>query len=133
MVGEISSILRELELVQDQLGSLTKDSTAEKTVLLGRQEELRTRAARLADQVDVGCSTPELLAQLAGLRRQRDALARQRTSAPGQGGTRRTAGSPRNSVAGHSRSPQGDAGLPRIDQRIYRIEQMLSDRGINLR
>lgn len=74
MVGGMSSILRELEQVQDQLGSLTKDAQAEKTALLGRQEELRTRAARLADQIDIDCSTQDLLAQLASLRRQRDAL-----------------------------------------------------------
>lgn len=128
MVGEMSSILRELEQVQDRLGSLTKDAQAEKTALLGRQEELRTRAARLADQIDDNCSTQDLLAQLAGLRRQREALARQRTNAPGRSGAARP-----NGVAGHSRNPQSETGLPRIDERIHRIQSMLSDRGINLR
>jgi hypothetical protein len=134
MVGEMSSILRELEQVQDQLGSLTKDAQAEKTALMGRQEELRTRAARLADQIDVDCSTQDLLAQLAGLHRQRDALARQRAGAPSrQGSSRRYPASPPNGVTGHSRNPQNESGLPRIDERIHRIEQMLSGRGINLK
>lgn len=133
MVGEMSFILRELEQVQDQLGSLTKDARAEKTALLDRQEELRTRAARLADQIDVGCSTQDLLAQLAGLRRQRDAMARQHAAVPNQtAGSRRSPGSPRNGMAGHSRNPQSETGLPRIDERINRIQQMLSDRGIHL-
>ena len=134
MVGEMSSILRELEGVQDQLGSLTKDARAEKIALMGRQEELRTRAARLADQIDVNCSTQALLAQLAGLRRQRDALARQRAATPTQPrGDRRYPGGPPNGVADHSRNPQTKTRFPRIDERIRRIEQMLSDRGINLR
>ena len=134
MIGEMSSILRELEHVQDQLGSLTKDAQAEKTALLGRQEELRTRAARLADQIDVDCPTQDLLTQLAGLRRQRDALTRQRAAAPMQrAGSPRFQGSPPNGMAGHRRNPQGASGLPRIDERINRIQQMLSDRGIDLR
>jgi hypothetical protein len=127
----MSSILRELELVQDQLGSLAKDAHDEKTALLGRQEELRTRAARLADQISADCPTQQLLVQLAELRRQRDAIARQRSSAASP--NRPLLGSPPNGVAAHSRQPQPNSGLPRIDERIHRIQSMLSDRGIHLR
>ena len=112
MAGEMGSILRELEQVQDRLGSLAKDARDEKTALQSRQEELRTRAARLAEAIDTDCSTQDLLAQLAGLRRQRDAIARQRTH-PGS----------------HSRGP---SSASRIDSRIHRIRQVLSDRGIQL-
>lgn len=128
MAGEMSSILRELEQVQDQIGSLTKDDLEEKTALLSRQETLRTRAARLADQVNGNCSTQDLLGQLASLRRQRDALARQRRTSTQP----KYSASPPNGVAGHRRSPHGDIGVPRIDERIHRIRQMLSDRGIRL-
>lgn len=129
MVGEIGSILRELEQVQDQLGSLSKDALEEKSALLSRQESLRTRAARLADRIDDNCSTQDLLGQLAGLRRQRDALARQRRSSTQPNHPGRLP----NGVAGHKRNPQQETGLPRIDERIHRIQQMLTERGIHLR
>ena len=121
MAGEMGSILRELEKVQDRLGTLPKSALHEKNALLSRQEELRTQAARLADGVDARCSTQDLLAQLAGLRRQRDALARQRTH-PG-----------RQSIGGPKAGPTGSSHLTRIEERMDRIRQVLADRGIKLR
>ena len=81
MVGDMSSVFRELEQLQDRLSSLTRDAYEEKYALLTRQEELRTRAAQLADEVTAECSTQELLIRLASLRRRRDLLERQHGSA----------------------------------------------------
>ncbi len=115
MVGEMSSILRELEKVQDRLSSLTQDAQSEKFALLTRQEELRTRAARLADDVDAGCSTQQLLTQLASLRRRRDVLNRQRRST-GPGGY----------------GPGQESGISQVDERIERIRALLANRGISV-
>ena len=115
MVGEMSSILRELEQVQDQLSSLTNDAQAEKYALLTRQEELRTRAARLAEDVDAECSTKQLLIQLASLRRRRDLLNRQYQST-GPGGV----------------APGQRGGLSQVEERIERIRALLADRGIRV-
>ena len=115
MVGEMSSILRELEKVQDRLSSLTTDAQGEKYALMTRQEELRTRAARLADDVDAECSTPQLLTQLASLRRRRDVLNRQhRATGPSAFGP------------GHA------GGVSQVDERIERIRSLLAGRGIRV-
>jgi len=111
MVGEMSSIIRELEMVQDRLSSLTNDALAEKLALMNRREELRTRAARLADDVDAGCSTEQLLRQLGGLRRRRDVLNRQRHAGP------------RGHVSSHG---------TQVEDRIRRIRALLADRGIHV-
>jgi hypothetical protein len=118
MVGEMSSILRELEKMQDQLTSLGNETRAEKQTLLSRQDELRTRAARLAVAVDSKCSTQNLLTQLGGLRRQLSAFDRQRSGHAPTGNSGQT--SPTSSAA-------------RIEQKISRIERILADRGIQLR
>ena len=118
MVGEMSSILRELEKVQDQLTSLGNETRAEKHTLLGRQDELRTRAARLAVAVDSKCSTQNLLTQLGGLRRQLSAFDKQRSGHTSPGNSGQT--SPTSSVA-------------RIEHKVLRIEGILADRGIHLR
>lgn len=115
MAGDMSSILRELEQVQDRLSLGGSDSGGEKLGLLRRQEELRTRAARLADDVDSAGSTQELLSHLAQLRRRRDLLDRQRGH-----GTR----SPR--------SVSASGGAPQVDERIARIRVLLADRGIKV-
>ncbi len=115
MVGEMSSILRELEMVQDQLSSLTNDAHDEKYALMTRQEELRTRAARLAEDVDAECSTKQLLIQLASLRRRREVLNRQHRST-GPGGT----------------GPRHWGGSSQVDERIERIRALLADRGIRV-
>ena len=119
MATDMSSILRELERVQDRLTSLPQDTETEKLMLLNRQEELRTRAARLAVEVDSQCSTQDLLGQLAALRRQLAAFDRQRS-----GGSSRP-GAYRPNSPGRSTS--------RIEQKIMRIEGILADRGIGLR
>ena len=74
MVGEMSSILRDLEVVQDRLSSLARNADDEKLALLARREELTNQAARLADDVKSNGSTQELLTQLATLRRRREDL-----------------------------------------------------------
>ncbi|MCP4307023.1 MAG: hypothetical protein GY926_09090 [bacterium] len=114
----MSSILRELEQVQDQLSSMCNETRDEKQTLLSRQDELRTRAARLAVAVDSKCSTQNLLAQLGGLRRQLSAFDRQRGSHTPSGKTGQT--SPTSSGV-------------RIEQKISRIEGILAERGISLR
>jgi hypothetical protein len=118
----MSSILRELNDVQDQLGSLATEARADKLALLSRREELQTQAARLADQVDRDWSTQELLAHLASLRWQRDAIGRQRGAAPLL----------RNGPSGTYRTMHRE-GLPRIEARIARIKVILAERGIDLR
>ena len=124
MVGGMSSVLRELAEVQRQLTSLPKNAETKKYALLSRQEELHTRAARLADQIDEDCSTKDLLARLAELRWQLGALERQRTNVPGRPGTR-------------SQKGLRPAGVPgsesRIEVRIRRIRSLLSQRGIDIR
>ena len=115
MVGEMSSILRELEVVQDRLSTLAQDSHDEKLDLLARREELTNQAARLADDVKANGSTQELLTQLATLRRRREVLDRQmRTSRPGR------------------QSPGASAGLSQVEDRIRRIRAVLADRGIRV-
>ena len=52
MVGDISSIMRELAELQDRITSLPTDAKDDKLVLMARQDDLRTRAARIADSVD---------------------------------------------------------------------------------
>lgn len=116
MVGEMSSVLRELEKVQDRLSSLTKDAQSERYALMTRQEELRTKAARLAEDVDAECSTQQLLSQLSRLRRRREVLNRQRR-AVGPGGYR----------------PGSGVGLNQVDDRIQRIRSLLAARGIRVR
>lgn len=116
MVGDVGSILRELEQVQDRLSALTTDAYEEKLALLTLQEELRTRAARMADDVDADCSTQDLLTRLASLRRRRDLLDRQHGSAS----------------RGLHRPPHGPRGPSQVDQRIERICALLADRGINV-
>lgn len=116
MVGEISSVLRELEKVQDRLSSLTQDAQSERHALMTKQEELRTKAARLADDVDSECSTHQLLSQLARLRRRREVLNRQRRSV-GPGGY----------------GPGSAGGLSQVEDRIQRIRSLLADRGIRVR
>ncbi|MEA2002484.1 MAG: hypothetical protein U9N84_11480 [Actinomycetota bacterium] len=136
MVGDISPILRELVVVEDQLTSLAKEALGEKEALLARQDELRTRAARLADQVDQDCSTQDLLTRLAGLRRQRDAIERQRANVGGQSRPRQYGGfgeASRVSAPGTNHTTAGGLGLSRIDVRIRRVTRILSERGIDLR
>ena len=116
MAGKMSSILRELEEVQDRLSSLRGGAESEKYALMTRQEELRTQAARLADDVDADCSTQELLIQLAGLRRRRDVLNRQRHHS-----------GPNATGPGHGSSRS------QVDVRIERIRSLLAERGIRLR
>lgn len=136
MTGDISLILGELVSVQDQLMALPNNSDDEKLELLTRQDALRTRAARLADECDEHCSTEDLLAHLAALRRQHHAFERQRVSAAGRSRPYRSAdyGAPGSGVTmgpnGKSRDLQA---LPRIEARIRRISLILGDRGINLR
>ena len=111
MVGEMSSILRELEKVQDQLSSLARDSEAERFDLLTRREELQTRAARLAENADAEYSTQQLLIQLAKLRRRRDVLNRQR----------------------HATGPGGHGpGVSQVEDQISRIRALLIERGIRV-
>lgn len=136
MTGDIGLILRELANVQDQLTSLPDDSDAEKLVLLARQDVLCTRAARLADQVDEGYSTQDLLTKLAGLRWQRDALQRQHVGDVGRSGPHRNAGhgGPGNGIAtGSPEKVRHPRSHPRIESRIGRISHILADRGIKLR
>jgi hypothetical protein len=116
MVGDMSSILRELEEVQDRLSNLTRDAYEELYTLLTRQEELRTQAARLADDINADCSTQELLIQLASLRRRRDLLDRQHGTA----------------TRGLHRPPHGPRRSSQVDQRIERICLLLADRGIRV-
>ena len=123
MVGGMSSILRELAEVQHQLVSLSKDAEEQKYALLARQEELHTRAARLAEQIDEECSTQDLLARLAELRWQLRALNRQRVEAGGR--------PVRNQ--GASRPAAGQASGSRIEARIQRILALLAKRGIDVR
>ena len=123
MVGGMSSIFRELAEVQRQITALPKDAEAQKYVLLARQEDLQTRAARLADQIDEDRSTQDLLARLAELRWQLRALERQRTTPSGRPGMRGEAGS-RPSVSQSSET--------RIETRINRIQMLLSQRGIDI-
>lgn len=124
MVGGMSSILRELAEVQHQLTSLPKDAEAQKHGLLARQDELHTRAARLADQIDEGRSTQDLLARLAELRWQLGALERQRATAPD-----------RPTVRGQARTrpATGPQSESRIDARVGRIQSLLRKRGIDIR
>ena len=124
MVGGMSSILRELAEVQHQLVSLPKDAETQKYALLARQEELHTRAARLADQIDEGCSTQDLLARLADLRWQLRALNRQRADAAGRPDMRNHGG---------SRPAVGQSSSSRIEARIQRILALLAERGIDVR
>jgi hypothetical protein len=116
MVGEIGSILRELEEVQDRLWSLSIDADEEKYELMSRREELRNRAAQLADGVDDACSTQELLIRLASLRRRRALLDRQHGSAHRR-----------------ERPSRGSRTVSRVDVQIERIYLLLADRGINVR
>ena len=118
MVGEMISIVRELEQVQDRLTSLAQGEQAQKSVLLDRQEELRTQAARLAVSVDSRSATQDLLVKLAYLRRQLVALDRQHTAGP--------------SRVAYRTSPMTGSGS-RVEQRINRIERILADRGIRIR
>ncbi|MDJ0498098.1 MAG: hypothetical protein QNJ77_09350 [Acidimicrobiia bacterium] len=120
----MSSILRELAEVQHQLVSLSKDAEAQKYALLARQEELHTRAARLAEQIDEECSTQDLLARLAELRWQLRALNRQRVD---------TGGRPMVRTQGASRPTVGQASSSRIEARIQRILALLAKRGIDVR
>ena len=134
MVGELSSIMRELAELQDQITAMPIDAKDDKLALLARQDELRTQAARLADRVDGSCSTQELLRQLAGLRRQRAALERQRAE---------TLGTPRSFRPGTfdggsqtATTPRGrpsEDSAPRIEERIRRVRSLLEERGIELR
>lgn len=124
MVGGMNSILRELAEVQHQLASLPKDAQAEKYALLSRQDELQTNAARLADQVDEGCSTRDLLARLADLRWQLGAMERQRSV---------TSARPAVRTVGGSRPAREQSSGSRIEARIRRIQSLLSQRGIDIR
>lgn len=116
MVGDVGSILRELERVQDRLLALSTEEHEEKHALLALQDELTTRAARMADDVDEECSTQDLLTRLARLRRRRDLLDRQHGSAS----------------RGLHRPPHGARGPSQVDERIKRIRTLLADRGIDV-
>ena len=134
MVGELSSIMRELSELQDKITDLPSDAKADKMTLLTRQDELRTQAARLADRIDDSCSTQELLRQLAGLRRQSAALERQRAENLGTPRSFRPgsfSGGSQPSTTPRGR-PGGDPAL-RIEDRIRRVRSLLEDRGIELR
>ena len=124
MVGDMSSILSELTLVQDQLAALSADAVADRTALLARRDELHVAAARMADKVDEDRPTQDLLAQLAALRRQLGALERQRAAAPARPGMR---------VENSFRPSQGQPSESRIEARIRRIQWLLSQRGIDIR
>ncbi len=116
MGGEMSSVLRELEQVQDLLSSLTNEDEADTYALMTRREELRTRAAQLAVGVDEGCSTQELLIRLASLRRRRALLERQHSS-----------------VTRPARPEHGSRSASQIEIQIERIYVLLADRGISVR
>ena len=124
MVGGMRSLLRELAEVQHQLVSLSKDAEEQKYALLARQEELHTRAARLADEIDDESSTQDLLARLADLRWQLRAFNRQ------------TADSlQRPPIHNHGGSRPDDrlSSSSRIEARIQRILSLLGQRGIDVR
>ena len=134
MVGNLTSIIRELGEVQDRLVALSEDAGDEKLMLLGRQEELQTRAAQLADSVDEGGSIQDLLGQLASLRRQRAAMERQRALGGRQtpGFRRGLSGTMSPGTMGPRRRATADSVL-RIEERIQRITLLLEQRGIALR
>ncbi len=133
MVGDLSSIMRELAELQDRITALPIDAKDDKMNLLSKQDELRTRAALLADRIDERCSTQDLLAQLAGLRRQRAAMERQRAD---------NLGTPRsfrpgsfNNGTQSTTTPRGRSGADsasRIEDTIRRVRLLLEDRGIEL-
>lgn len=134
MVGDISTIMRELAELQDRITALPIDAHDDKLMLMARQDDLRTRAARLADSVDDGCSTQDLLAQLAGLRRQRAAMERQRADHLGTPRSFRPGSF--NSGTQSATTPRGRAGngsALRIEERIRRVRSLLEERGIELR
>jgi hypothetical protein len=133
MVGNLTSIIRELGEVQDRLLALSDHATDEKLELLGRREELQTRAAQLADSIDEDGSIQDLLGQLASLRRQRAALERQRALAAKQTpGFRSPSGTMSPGTMGPRGRPTTDSVL-RIEERIRRITLLLEQRGIALR
>ena len=134
MVGELSSIMRELAELQDRITALPVDAKDDKLTLLTKQDELRTQAARLADRIDDSCSTQELLRQLAGLRRQRAALDRQRVDSPSTPRSFRPGsyGTGTSSATTPNGRPADDPGL-RIEERIRRVRSLLEERGIELR
>lgn len=116
MVVGMNSILRELEQVQDQLSALTPNDGPEHYQLMTRLEELRTRAARLAENVDAEYSTQELLIRLASLQRRRALLDRQHGSAS----------------RGLHRPRHGSRGASQVDAHIDEICSLLADRGIRV-
>lgn len=124
MVGGMSSIFRELAEVQHQLTTLSKHAERRKYALLARQEELQTRAAQLADQVDADCPTQDLLTRLAELRWQLSALDRQRAAASAR---------PTMRIESGSRPTPGQSSGSRIEARIIRIQTLLEQRGIDIR
>jgi hypothetical protein len=115
MAEEIATVMRELGEVQDRLAALGKGPRGDRLSLLMREEELRTRAARLADEIDARDSTQALLVHLAELRRKEAALDRQHRSSP----------------TGPHRSTPTTA--PLIEKRIRRVEELLAKRGVILR
>ncbi len=136
-MADVGAIVEELAAITQQLPELRRDAFLEKIDLQNRQNELRSEAAELRRGVSSATAVDKLLALLARLRWQRDAIEKSRIDVVQQSGNTGTG-------VFMGTNHQGDAmrinrridethGLSDLEARIGRIKGMLIDRGVDPR
>jgi hypothetical protein len=133
-MDQISALVQELAEVNKQIGALPDNAFAEKYELQKKRDILREQVAEYAVDADKDRSTPELLAELSGLRSQLGQIEGQKIDLVTQAGGGATGTSNMTNLGGVSLNAQimEAAGAGRLQARIGVIKGVLTDRGVDV-
>lgn len=133
-MDQVSALIRELAAVNKQIWALPDDAFAEKYELQKRRDVLRAQAEEYAVDADKDRATPQLLAELSGLRLQLGQIERQKIDLVTQAGGGATGTSNMTNLGGVLLNAQimEASGAGRLQARIGVIKGVLTDRGVDV-
>ena len=131
-MGDIGDLTKRLADVQKQLWDLPDDAFAERYELKERQAVLRTEAAQYAAHLDDDRPTDDLLAELAALRAQLEAIEGERINLVYQAGSGGSTSGEMGNLGGVAinKGIEDAMGLPKVKARIGVIKGILIDRDV---
>lgn len=133
-MSSAEEMTRELADIQKRLIDLPSDAFSERYELQKRQDHLRDTLRANPEAMFADRPNEDLLAELAALRRQRDAIDRTRIDLVTQAGS----GGPGSGEMGNlgayaiNKGIQDAHGLPAIQSRIGIIKNVLDERGVDI-
>ena len=133
-MDQISALVRELAEVNKQIWALPDDAFAEKYELQTRRDALRKQAEEYAVDADKERATPDLLAELSGLRMQLAQIEGQKIDLVSQSGGGPGEASNMTNLGGVSLNARmmEASGAGRLQSRIGVIKGVLTDRGVEV-